>query len=273
MDVLSNGAADIVRTLQPEAGPDRAALVESFDAALQRLEGDATLSQGDRLGAVYARVELARLGQPKDAVDVRIPEALLKDVQEQAARVDREITDAYERQAVITAAGSTLAFAGLWAQSEALLKANLGRSHSPYYLMSQLGSNARKQGRKTEALQWFGRAFETSEGPATRLQWGASYIAALVDLSPKDAPRIEKTAAQLFSEAAKDGAAFEGRSLRSLRRTGTALLAWNVSGGPTEPMRRLRAQLDRICQKVDRAEGQRAACQSLLKRSEANGAG
>jgi thiol-disulfide isomerase/thioredoxin len=273
MDVLSNGVTDIVRTLQPEAGPDRAALVESFDAALQRLESDLTLSQADRLGAVYARVELARLGQPKDAVEVRIPEPLLKDVQEQAARVDREITDAYERQAVITAAGSTLALAGLWAQSEALLKANLARSHSPYYLMSQLGSNARKQGRKTEALQWFGRAFETSEGPATRLQWGASYIAALVDLSPKDAPRIEKTAAQLFSEAAKDGAAFEGRSLRSLRRTGTALLAWNVSGGPTEPMRRLRAQLDRICQKVDLAEGQRAACQGLLKRSEAKVAG
>jgi hypothetical protein len=38
-------------------------------------------------------------------------------------------------------------------------------------------------------------------------------------------------------------------------------------------MRRLRAQLDRICQKVDLAEGQRAACQGLLKRSEAKVAG
>jgi hypothetical protein len=272
MDVLSSGAAEIVRALQPDEGPERAALVESYDAALQRLEGDVTLSQGDRLGAVYARVELARLGQPKDAVEVRIPEPLLKDVQEQAARVDREITDGYERQAVIPAAGSILASAGLWAQSDALLKANLARSHSPYYLMSKLGDNARKQGKTTEALQWFGRAFETSEGPATRLQWGASYVAALVELSPKDAPRIEKTAARVLAEAAKDGAAFEGRSLRSLQRTSTALVAWSVSGKQTQPLRHWRAQLDRICQNVGGAGGQKAACQGLLKRSAAKAA-
>ena len=43
-------------------------------------------------------------------------------------------------------------------------------------------------------LRWYRQAFDTSEGPATRLQWGASYLVALVDLAPGDAARIEKTA-------------------------------------------------------------------------------
>ena len=79
----------------------------------------------------------------------------------------------------------------LWADSDALLKANLAKSHSPYYLMSQLGGNARKRGQNEQALKWYGEAFARSEGPATRLQWGAGYFSALVELAPQDAPRIQ----------------------------------------------------------------------------------
>jgi uncharacterized protein HemY len=110
-------------------------------------------------------VLLARLDQPKDAVQVKLPEPLLKEVREHVARVDREITDGYERQAVITFAGALLGRAGLWAESESLLKANLAKSHSPYYLMSQLGGNARKLGRVDEALNWYAQSFDKSEGP------------------------------------------------------------------------------------------------------------
>jgi hypothetical protein len=153
----------------------------------------------------------------------------------------------------------------LWAESDALLKANLAKSHSPYYLMSQLGGNARKQGRNDEALNWYAQAFEKSEGPATRLQWGAGYFSALVDLAPQDAARIEKTAAQLLAEAARDEGAFEGRSLRSLQRVGNKLMAWNADGKQTALLRRLQGQLDGICPKVDATDGQRAACEALLK--------
>ena len=265
MDVLSNGATDIVRTLQAEGSPGRAALVAAFDLALQRLVADATLSRGNRMDALYGRVQLARLDLPKDSVQVKLAPALLHDVREHVAAADREITDGYERQAVITAAGGTLALAGLWAESETLLKANLAKSHSPYYLMSQLGSNAKKQGRKEEALQWYGQAFDKSEGPATRLQWGAGYLTALLDLAPKDTARIEKAAAQLLAEAAKDGGAFDGRSGRSLQRVSTRLVSWNSDGKQAATIKRLQAQLDGVCAQVEGAQGQRAACQALLK--------
>jgi len=155
--------------------------------------------------------------------------------------------------------------AGLWADSDALLKANLAKSHSPYYLMSQLGSNARKQGRNDEALDWYAQAFAKSEGPATRLQWGSGYLSALVDLAPQDAARIEKTAAQLLAEAARDSGAFEGRSVRSLQRLGSKLASWNADGKQAAALRRLKVQLDGICPRVDAADGQRAACEALLE--------
>ena len=266
MDTLTGSdAAAIVRVFEPEGGPGRAPLVAAVEAALRRLEADTTLSRADRLGALSGRVEIARLDAPKDAAQVTLPEPLLREVREHTARADREISDGYERQAVITYAGSVLGRAGLWADSEALLKANLARSHSPYYLMSQLGSNARKQGRRDEALSWYAQAYDKSEGPATRLQWGSGYFSALVDLAPQDAARIEKTAAQLLAEAARDSGAFEGRSVRSLQRIGAKLMSWNADGKQAAVLRRLQGQLDGLCPKVDAADGQRAACAALLK--------
>ena len=208
---------------------------------------------------------ILRRGQPKDATAVTIPETLRQEVIDHAARVDRELVDGYEREMMISAAGYALSQAGLWPQSEALLTSNLKRAQSPYYLMSQLGGNARKLGKKDEALRWYGQAFETSVGPATRLQWGSGYLAALVDLAPGDAPRIEKTAAQLIREAAKDQGAFSGRSVRSMQRVSTKLVSWNADGKQAAVLRRLQAQLAPVCAKASAAAGQREACQKLLK--------
>lgn len=262
MDLLTNGASEIVQVLEDELSPRRAALVASFDAAMKRLEADATLSRADRLGALVARVNLARLEGERDAVHPKLAEPLLAEVRAFAAKADREIVDGYERQAVITSAAYALGRAGLWADSDALLQGNLAKSHSPYYLMSQLGSNARKQGRKDEALRWYGEAFAKSEGPATRLQWGAGYLGALIDLAPQDAARIEKVAAQLLREAGTDAGAFEGRSARALARAGSRLAAWSGEGRHAAVMRRLQAQLDGLCAKVD--AGARADCARLL---------
>jgi hypothetical protein len=131
--------------------------------------------------------------------------------------------------------------------------------------MSQLGSNARKLGRKDEALRWYGQAFDKSEGPATRLQWGAGYLSALVELAPQDAPRIEKTAARLIDEAARDAGAFDGRSLRSLQRMSNKLVAWNVDGKRAASLKRLQARLSPVCARAEGTEGRKAACQALLK--------
>jgi thioredoxin-related protein len=263
MDVIASGATEMTKALTADDSAERAALVAQFDAALLRLQNDVTLSRGDRVGVLIERVDLARLGQPKDSTAPKLPEALLKEVREISARMDREISDGYERQAVITAVAHLQGQAGLWADSDALLKNNLAKSHSPYYLMSQLASNAKKLGRKDEALSWYQQAYDKSVGPATRLQWGAGYVTALIDLAPQDAPRIEKAAAQVLAEAGKDAGALHDRSGRSLQRIGKKLASWNADGKQAATIKRLQPKVAALCAKA--AASERAMCQGLLQ--------
>jgi hypothetical protein len=265
VDVLLYGADDMLKALTESESPERKALGAQFDAALARLQADQSLSRDDRLSALLARVSVARVDTARTDTQPKLPEALLREVRELSTRMDREITDGYERQSVITSAAHLLSQAGLWADSDALLKANLSRSHSPYYLMSQLGGNARRLGRKEEALRWYEQAYQQSSGPATRLQWGASYVSALVELSPQDAPRIERAASAVLTDAAQDKAAFYERSARSLQRVGTQLQKWNESGQHAAVLQRLRRQLDGVCGKLDSADAQKAACERVLK--------
>jgi hypothetical protein len=272
MDVVVNYAPEITRALSPEGGAPRQALVGAFGSALKRLEADATLSRGDRLSALLARVELARIDAPKAERHPKLVAALLQEVRAHTTRADREITDGYERQAVITAAAYMLGQAGLWSDSDALLKANLAKSHSPYYLMSQLGSNARKLGRKAEALGWYEQAWNHSVGPATRLQWGSSYVSAIAELAPQEAARMESAVAKMIGEAAGDTGAFDGRSVRSLQRIGEKLAAWNTDGRHDPVIGRLKSQLDGICAKMPAADAQRAACEGILRKAIKTGA-
>ncbi|MCG3188412.1 MAG: Thiol:disulfide interchange protein DsbD [Burkholderiaceae bacterium] len=259
MDVLTNFAVEITKALSTPGTADRRAIVGAFDVALQRLQVDATLSRADRLTALGARVDLARIDQPKAERHPRMPALLRKQVRDASAAADREVTDGYERQAVITAAAYILGQAGLWPDSDALLKANLAKSHSPFYLMSQLAGNARKLGRNDEALRWYEQAFVRSEGPATRLQWGAQYVSALVELAPSDESRLEHAVSGMIDQAALDPGAFDGRSARSLARVDQQLAKWNRDGRHDAAIARLRVRLEPVCVKLDGA-AERAAC-------------
>lgn len=271
MDVISNYAGEIVRAISAKGTPQRAEIVKAMDTALKRFEADTTLSRADRMGALIAQVDLAKIDvDPKDLKAVppkfpKLPDALLADVREQTAKADREITNGFERQAVITAAAYLLEQSGLGDESDALLKANLAKSHSPYYLMSELASNAKSRGDKTEALRWYEEAFNKSEGPATRLQWGSSYVNALVELAPQDEARIEKAVGQLFTEAGAAPDAFYERSGRSMTRIGSKLQGWNKDGRHTAALGRLQKQLDGVCSSLPAGDPKRAACEGLLK--------
>jgi thioredoxin-related protein len=267
-DVLTNSAAELVKATSAAKTPERARLVETFDAALKRLEADTTLSRADRMTALWARVELSRIDAGKDAI-VKAPEPLLADAREQVARADREITDGYERQAVITAAADVLQEAGLLDESDTLLKANLAKSHSPYYLMVQLAANAKKRGDKAEALSWSQQAFDKAEGPATRLQWGAGYVGNLVELAPQDEARIEAAVGKLFDEAAAQPNAFYERSARSLQRVGSKLQGWNKGQAHAAVLQRLQARLDGVCAALPAGDPQRSVCDHLLKPADA----
>ncbi len=265
-DTLTEYADKIAGFVTPPKSAERERLVTAWTAALDRLVADASLSTTDRLVAVSARVGLARL----DAKDAPLPAPLLKSVRDQVARADRETADPYARQAVIDAATDALVQAGLLDDAETLLKAELKRSHSPYYFMVDLAEVAKKRGDKAAALDWYAQSYAAAQGPATRLQWGARYVNALVELAPQDAARIEHAAGSVIGELEPAPDTFYDRNLRTLERMGRKLTDWSKDPVQRAALGRIRGQMDGVCAKLPVADAARAKCHGALRLQSAN---
>ncbi len=259
--VLTNYADSLAGFVTLPKSPERAQLVADWNTALARLIADPSLSTADRLTAVTALVQIAKIVHG----DAALPASLQKDVREQVARADRETTDPYARGAVISTAADTLEEAGLMAESDALLTTELSRSSSPYYYMLGLASNAKKRGDKAAALAWHEKAFAAAEGPATRIQWGASYVSALVELAPQDSARIETAASQVIGELKPAPDTFFGRNQRALEKMGKRLETWNKGKEHTASLQRVRAQMASVCRKLPSNDPARAACDGALR--------
>ena len=260
-DIVTGVADDLVKRATAPKSPQRAKLVAQFGTALDGLMVDPTLSNAGHVWAAIAKVQLARLDDDK----AKIPAALQMQVRDVVARADRDTTDQNERQAVMTSAGYALAIAGLVEESDKLYEAELKRSHSPYYYMLGLASNARRRGDKAAALDWARQAYETAQGPATRLQWGASYLGYLVEFAPEDAARIETTAQAVLAEVAADDAFF-GRNRAALTRISTRLTKWSAEGKHDAALGRLRAQVTSVCARLPAGDTDRKACDALFVR-------
>lgn len=258
-DVVAANADDIVKALTAPKSRARAELVGRFDTALDALTTDATLPNAARVWAMTAKLTLARLDDDKAPIAAAL-QAQARDV---VARADRDTTDQNERQSVITSAGYALAIAGLVDESDRLYQAELKRSHSPYYYMLGLASNARRKGDKAGAIDWARQAYETAQGPATRLQWGTSYLGYLVDFAPDDAARIEKTALAVLAEVPAEDA-FSGRNRSGLNRISTRLVKWNADGKHDAVLARVREQVAPTCARLPAGTPDRQACDRLF---------
>jgi len=265
-DTLTEYADKIAEFVTAPKSPERVRLVSAWSGALDRLIADSTLSTADRLVAVGAKVSLARL----DAKDAALPPALEKTVRDEVARADRETTDPYARQAVIDAAADALIQAGLLDDAEKLLRAELKRSHSPYYFMVDLAEVAKKRGDKAAALDWYAQSYAAAKGPATRVQWGARYVNALTELAPQDVAAIERAAGSVIGELEPVPDTFYDRNLRGLERMGKKLADWSKEPAQRAALERIRGQMDAVCAKVPAGEPARAKCKGALRPGSAN---
>jgi thiol-disulfide isomerase/thioredoxin len=260
-DTLTGYAGQIAGFVTAPKSPERARLVAAWTAALDRLVADASLSTADRLTAVTGQVALAKL----DAKDAPLQAPLLKTVHDEVARADRETTDPYARQAVIDAAAGALVQAGLLDEADTLLKAELKRSHSPYYFMVDLAEVAKKRGDKAGALDWYAQSYAAAQGPATRVQWGTRYVNALVELAPQDVARIERAAGSVIGELEPVPDTFYDRNLRALERMGKKLAGWNKGPAQRAVLERIRAQMAGVCAKLPTSDPARAKCGVALR--------
>ncbi len=265
-DVLVNYATEIVGALSKPGSSERTSLQTAWVVALAQFGGDASLSRADRLSALSARVALAKLGLPKGAKPV-LDAALLTQVRAAVSDADKSTSSSYERQAVIPNAADLLSEAGLFDESDALLKAELPKALSPYYHMLVLSANAKTRGDKAGALDWSERAWNESKGPATRLQWGSAYVNRLIELTPQDVPRIEKAVIGVLAELEAVPETFYERNRRGLEKMGQRLLAWNAKGHHAGVIKKLAQQLDGVCAKLPAQDETRAACGGVFKAS------
>lgn len=263
LDLVRREAGPLTAALTAPGSRERDELRAVWAAVLDRLAADARLSQGERLGALIGRVELARLDAPKAAPVVST--VLQEHVRSQVARADREVQDAVERQSVINSAAYALQLSGQADAADALLTAELQRSHSPYYFMLALADNAKERGDGAAALQWAERAYRESRGPATRVQWGSSYVGYLVELAPQDAPRIERAAAEVLGELDGQPDAFYDRTRTRLETMSVKLLGWAAAPPRKAVLERLRARRDTLCRALPAADPQRAPCAALFE--------
>ncbi|MGH8851957.1 MAG: thioredoxin fold domain-containing protein [Casimicrobiaceae bacterium] len=267
-DLVTYYADNIVGYVTLPHSAAREELAASWNAALERFVADAGVSTADRLSAVTAQVGLAKLDAPKGA----LADPLLQSVRDQVARADRETADPYARVAVISAAADALSEADLMNASDALLEAELKRSHAPYYFMLDLAANAKKRGDKAAALDWDQKAYAAADGPATRLQWGVHYVNALIDLAPENEARIGQAAKSVLGELDPTPDTFYERNRRALERMGAKLATWNGQHRHEATLKTIRTQMAGVCARLPAGDPARLVCDGVLRPSKGVGA-
>ncbi|PKV14654.1 thioredoxin family protein [Xanthomonas prunicola] len=232
LGTLSYMPARLITAASNEAGV-RTTLSNALNQALDKVYADTSLPISDRLGTAYARIQLARLAQgqpteteakgPQPPLPTEVADLVRQRVQwaSDAAKTDEE------RQSTISTAAALLGEAGDASGAEQLLLAELSRSKTPYYYMPELADLAEQRGDKKTALSWLRKAYESAQGPATRVQWGVMYVDGLIRLSPDDTAGIESAATQVIGELAGQPDGYRQRTRQRFATLGTALKAWS----------------------------------------------
>ena len=229
MDIVTNQAVDLVRFLTVPQSPARIRLTHAWAMALERLEADPSLTLADQLAALRTRVRMSRLGEPIDDM-----EAVAR---ERVARAGASASGAAMRHQVINTAAGLLSDAGLIDEAEQLLLDELERSQVPFFFMHNLAALAKKRGDPAGAVRWYERAWDSATGPATRLQWGATYLQGLIDFAPHEAPRIERFASQLLREVNGMGDAVCQRNRTQMERIASKLALWSGASAHAAALR------------------------------------
>jgi thiol-disulfide isomerase/thioredoxin len=264
VDNLLYASQDIVGLLSDAGTPERRALTDAWRGALARLGSgpdSAELSSLEQLYVVRAQMMLARL----DAPDADLPEALLDEARQTVARIDAATTDSYARQAAINGAANLYWEAGLDAEANSLLVAELEKSKSPYYFMLNLAELAKKAGREADAVDWLARAYAGAQGPATRFQWGYNYLVGVLEMTPEDTARVERVGLEVIGELDGSPDAFYQRTRMRLEQLGAKLLEWGQGPERAPVIDKLRDRTAEICKGLPEDDEGRRNCESFLR--------
>lgn len=232
------------------AGPERDGLEKSMIAAADSIFANPSLAPVERLDTLIVDIALASAsGKPPSP-------ALASKIRQRVAWADRTATDKLSRQSVIGSAAGLLAFVDPAATGKMLLT-EIKRSDQPYYYMSMMAKGAEFAGDKQGSVEWSRKAYEASEGPATRVQWAVKYADTVIRLTPDDRAGVEKSAEAAIAELGKSPDSYYQNTRKSLASLGKSLQEWSKTHSGSEVLARLEAKMGQVCA---RQGAQAAAC-------------
>jgi len=265
-DYLAYYAIEIASVLDLDALA-LARLQNQWQQAMLDLRHNKRLSTAEQLAGWFPYLGFYFDG---DATPATLPTAQITAIQLDAEKANQVTRNAYARQSVVNQISYLLETAGLQDEAKQLLLAELEKSAAPYYFMSNLAALAETAGSIDEALGWRLKAYQSSTGQATRLQWGVSYVRSLIRLAPQRQEEISQTALALMNELSQhqDSGdaivdAFAGRNFRVLRRLNKDLHAWQTAAG-IDLLGNFDARLHTLCSRQGTGSTQMSNCQSLL---------
>jgi thiol-disulfide isomerase/thioredoxin len=259
-DVLGNLDSDFFKT---EAKLDRshvADLEKTWMGLMDAEAADERYSMTDRLYAEYGKLRAAQALEPGG----KAPPALASEARQKVDAALALTSDSYTRTSLVNAALNIYDKLGDNEASYALLSNEIQTSKTPYYYMEDLADIEEQRGHKDAALQWLSRSYQESQGQATRFQWGAHYVRALIRLQPQDEAAIASTSQQVLAELDGSGRIY-GRSSTGLKKLAQSLHAWNSKGRHGATIEQIHAQMNGICAKVPATDPAQATCADFLK--------
>jgi len=226
-DSIAYSARDFLPFLA--TGDEAAALKSLWQDKLMSLSNHSSLSTAEKLAGLLPTLAFYFAEDKERILNKALKTAILAAIDE----ADKAAKNSFARQSVVNQMNYILQSANLIEEAKALLTKELDRSKSAYYFMSSLGSIAEKEEDFDLAIGWRRKAYEASKGPATRFQWGANYVRALIRLQPENPKLINETALGLFDELESSGDAFVGRNFRVLRSLNKTLIAYTAENDET----------------------------------------
>jgi thiol-disulfide isomerase/thioredoxin len=258
-DALEGLDSGFFKSVQARGPAASAAFLTAWTQTMNAAANNPATIDADRLAAVAARLALIK----EFAKDKKVPGDIGAEARALVAATLAKKFDPYVRAGIVNSASDVYDQLGDTDAEYAMVKAELASARAPYYYMVDLGSIEETRGNAKLALTWYERAYEESIGIATRFQWGATYLSALLRLAPTDHVRIRETGIAVLGEL--DGPdRIQARTRSRLVKLDKQLRHWNSKHRFDADIQALRARMSATCEKLPDGDGGRGSCTKFL---------
>jgi protein disulfide-isomerase len=245
------------RNTLPQVAPT---LRERYMALADAATANTSFAPADQLAAQLMKITASKAY----AADGKVPTDVRSVALATSAKMLEAPQEPYVRAGVVNSAINIYIALDEWERARDLLAIEAKTSNTPHYYIGDLADVEEHLGNEERALELWAEAYEKAQGPASRFQWGYSYLDALLRLTPDDTATIEKAGLAVTAEL--DGPnRIHRRTLARLNRLDGKLDAWSTTPAREEVYAKLRTSVAKACEKSPGDAAVTAGCQNFGK--------